>query len=342
VSICGEKEIWYAHMNPFSYSRVADPGEAVNAIAAKPKGKFLGGGTNLIDLMKMGVETPNELIDINRLPLAQIEELPGGKGVRIGAMVRNSELAEHQLIKTRYPVLSEALLSGASPQLRNMATVGGNLLQRTRCYYFYDPAFPSCNKRNPGSGCGAIEGYNRIHAILGQSEQCIATHPSDMCVALAALVRVRGPNSEREIKFDDFHRLPGNTPEHDTNLAPDELIIAIDLPPIPFATRSHYLKLRDRASYAFALVSVAAALDLDSSKKINAARVALGGVAHKPWRAHKVESEITGKSADEKTFRAAAEAELASAKAYKYNSFKIEMAKRAIVRVLSVVAEMAS
>jgi xanthine dehydrogenase YagS FAD-binding subunit len=239
-------------------------------------------------------------------------------------------------------VLSEALLSGASPQLRNMATVGGNLLQRTRCYYFYDPAFPSCNKRKPGSGCGAIDGYNRIHAILGQSDQCIATHPSDMCVALAALdavVRVRGPKGEREIKFDDFHRLPGNTPERDTNLAPDELIVAVDLSPMPFATRSHYLKLRDRASYAFALVSVAAALAFDPSKKINAARVALGGVAHKPWRAHKVESEITGKSADEKTFRAAAEAELAAAKAYKYNSFKIELAKRAIVRALSMVAE---
>ena len=330
-------------MKPFTYSRASDADQAVTAIARKPQGKFLGGGTNLIDLMKMGVETPNELIDINRLPLAQIEELPGSKGVRIGAMVRNSDLAEHQLIKARYPVLSEALLSGASPQLRNMATVGGNLLQRTRCYYFYDPAFPACNKRKPGSGCGAIDGYNRIHAILGQSDQCIATHPSDMCVALAALdaiVSVRGPKGEREIKFEDFHRLPGNTPERDTNLAPDDLIIAVDLPPLPFATRSYYLKLRDRASYAFALVSVAVALDLDPNKKINAARVALGGVAHKPWRAHKVESEITGKSADEKTLRAAAEAELASAKGYKYNSFKIELAKRAIVRALSVVAEM--
>ncbi|HEX4706460.1 MAG TPA: xanthine dehydrogenase family protein subunit M [Candidatus Udaeobacter sp.] len=330
-------------MNPFKYSRATDSDQAVAAVAAKPKGKFLGGGTNLIDLMKMGVETPNELIDINRLPLAQIEDLPGGKGVRIGAMVRNSDLAEHELIRTRYPVLSEALLSGASPQLRNMATVGGNLLQRTRCYYFYDPGFPACNKRQPGSGCGATDGYNRIHAILGQNEQCIATHPSDMCVALAtldAVVRVRGPKGEREIEFEDFHRLPGNAPERDTNLAADELIIAVDLPSTPFATRSHYLKLRDRASYAFALVSVAAMLDFDSSKKIRAARVALGGVAHKPWRAHKVESEITGKNADEKTFRAAAEAELAVAKAYKYNFFKIEMAKRAVVRALSVVAEM--
>ena len=330
-------------MNPFTYSRAGDVNQAVTAIAGKPQGKFLGGGTNLIDLMKMGVETPDALIDINRLPLAQIEELPGGKGVRIGAMVRNSDLAEHDVIKSRYPVLSEALLSGASPQLRNMATVGGNLLQRTRCYYFYDPAFPACNKRKPGSGCGAIEGFNRIHAILGQSDHCIATHPSDMCVALAALdaiVRVRGPSGEREIPMADFHRLPGDTPERDTNLKPDELIVAVDLPAMPFATRSHYLKVRDRASYAFALVSVAAALDLDSNKTIKAARIALGGVAHKPWRAEKVEKELAGKKVDEKTFRAAAEAELAAAKGYKHNSFKIELAKRAIVRALSTVAAM--
>jgi xanthine dehydrogenase YagS FAD-binding subunit len=331
-------------MNPFSYSRVNDADQALAELSGKPEGKFLGGGTNLVDLMKMGVETPTQLIDINRLPLAQIEELPGGKGVRIGAVARNSEVAEHDLIKTRYPVLSEALLAGASPQLRNMATVGGNLLQRTRCYYFYDPAFPQCNKRNPGSGCGALDGFNRIHAILGQSEQCIATHPSDMCVAMAALeavVRVRGPKGEREIKFEDFHRLPGNTPERDTNLAADELIIAVDLPGTPFAERSHYLKVRDRASYAFALVSVAAALDLDSSKKIKAVRLALGGVAHKPWRAYKAEKDLVGKNADEKTFRAAAEAELAAAKGYKYNSFKIELAKRAIVRALTNVTAIA-
>ncbi|HSS16581.1 MAG TPA: xanthine dehydrogenase family protein subunit M [Candidatus Dormibacteraeota bacterium] len=331
-------------MNPFTYLRAADADQAVTAIFSKPQGKFLGGGTNLIDLMKMGVETPNGLVDINRLPFGQIEELPD-KGLRIGALARNSDVAEHELIKTRYPVLSEALLSGASPQLRNMATVGGNLLQRTRCYYFYDPAFPACNKRKPGSGCGALDGYNRIHAILGQSEQCIATHPSDMCVALAALdaiVRVRGPKGEREIKFGDFHRLPGNTPERDTNLALGELIIAVDLPAMSFAARSHYLKVRDRASYAFALVSVAAALDLDPNKKINAVRVALGGVAHKPWRANAAEKELIGKTADEKTFRAAAEAELAAAKGYKYNAFKIELAKRAIVRGLGTVAEMSS
>jgi xanthine dehydrogenase YagS FAD-binding subunit len=328
-------------MNPFTYSRATDPTQAVAEISGKVQGKFLGGGTNLIDLMKMGVETPTQLIDINRLPLAQIEELPGGKGIRIGALARNSDVAEHSLIKQRCPVLSEALLSGASPQLRNMATVGGNLLQRTRCYYFYDPAFPACNKRKPGSGCGAIEGFNRIHAVLGQSDHCIATHPSDMCVALAtldAIVRVRGPNGEREIPMTDFHRLPGNTPERDTNLKPDELIVAVDLPAMPFAKRSHYLKVRDRASYAFALVSVAAALDLDANKTVKAARVALGGVAHKPWRAEKVEKELAGKKADEKTFRAAAEAELAAAKGYKNNSFKIELAKRAIVRALSTVA----
>jgi xanthine dehydrogenase YagS FAD-binding subunit len=328
-------------VNPFTYSRVVDPSEAVSGIAAKPSAKFLGGGTNLIDLMKMSVETPDTLLDINRLPLAQIEELPGGKGVRIGAMVRNSDLAEHALIKSRYPVLSEALLSGASPQLRNMATVGGNLLQRTRCYYFYDPAFPACNKRHPGSGCGAIDGYNRIHAILGQSDQCIATHPSDMCVALAALdavLRTRGPKGEREIPFADFHRLPGDTPNVDTNLPGDELITAVDLPAIPFVTRSRYLKVRDRASYAFALVSVAAAIDVDSNNKIKAARIALGGVAHKPWRASKAETELIGKNPNEETFRAAADAELAAAKGYKHNSFKIELAKRAIVRALSTVA----
>jgi xanthine dehydrogenase YagS FAD-binding subunit len=331
-------------VNPFSYSRVNDAGAAVAAIAAKPQTKFLGGGTNLIDLMKMGVETPAQLVDINRLPLTQIEELPDGKGVRIGALARNSDVAEHALIKERYPVLSQALLAGASPQLRNMATVGGNLMQRTRCYYFYDPAFPQCNKRNPGSGCGALNGYNRIHAILGQSEQCIATNPGDMSVALAALeavVRVQGPKGERQIPFADFHRLPGSTPNVDTNLQADELIVAVDLPAVPFATRSHYLKMRDRASYAFAIVSVAAALEIDAGKKITAARIALGGVAHKPWRAHKAEEQLAGKIADEKTFRAAAEAELAAAKGYAHNSFKIELAKRTIVRALTTVAGMA-
>src|SRR3954465_14577646 len=328
-------------MNPFFYSRANDAAGAVSAIAAKPRTKFLGGGTNLIDLMKMGVETPAQLVDINRLPMAQIEGLPDGKGVRIGALVRNSDLAEHALIRERYPVLSQALLAGASPQLRNMATVGGNLMQRTRCYYFYDPAFPQCNKRNPGSGCGALKGYNRIHAILGQSDQCIATNPSDMNVALAALdavVRVQGPKGEREIPIAQFHRLPASTPNIDTNLREDELITAVDLPAAPFATRSHYLKMRDRASYAFALVSVAAALELDPEKKITTVRIALGGVAHKPWRAQKAEEELLGKNADENAFRAAAEAEMAAAKGYPHNKFKIELAKRTIVRALMTVS----
>jgi xanthine dehydrogenase YagS FAD-binding subunit len=329
-------------MNPFKYTRASDPQQAVDGIAGNATAKFLGGGTNLIDLMKMGVETPAHLIDINRVGLSKIEELPDG-GVRIGALVRNSDLAEHPLITQRYPVLSQALLAGASPQLRNLATTGGNLLQRTRCYYFYDPAFPQCNKRNPGSGCGALNGFNRIHAILGQSEQCIATNPSDMNVALAALdavVQVQSPNGMRAIAFADFHRLPGETPNVDTNLRADELITSVDLPAIPFATRSHYLKVRDRASYAFALVSVAAVLDLQDGN-IKSARIALGGVAHKPWRAQKAETALAGKKADEEIFRAAAEAELAPAKAYKYNGFKIELAKRAIVRALSTVAAMA-
>src|SRR5438045_1162891 len=327
-------------MNPFVYSRAADAQQAVAGIAGQTNSKLLGGGTNLVDLMNMGVETRSQLVDINRLPLTQIEELPNGKGVRVGALVRNSDMAEHPLITSRYPVLSQAVLAGASPQLRNLATTGGNLLQRTRCYYFYDPAFPACNKRKPGSGCGALEGFNRIHAILGQSDQCIATHPSDMCVAMAvldAVLRVQGPKREREIAFSDFHRLPGNTPDRDTNLARDELIIAVDLPAISFTTRSHYLKLRDRASYAFALVSVAALLDLHGGQ-IRSARIALGGVAHKPWRALTAEKQLAGKRPDQQVFRSAAEAELADAKGYKYNSFKIEMAKRAIVRALTTVA----
>ncbi len=329
-------------MNPFIYTRAADAQGAINDLAAHPQAKFLGGGTNLVDLMKMGVEQPVQLVDINRLPLTKVEELPNNGGVRIGALVRNSDLAENDRIKSRYPLLSEALLSGASPQLRNLATTGGNLLQRTRCYYFYDPAFPMCNKRAPGSGCGALEGYNRMHAILGQSDQCIATHPSDMCVALAALeaiVRVQGPQGERTIAFEEFHRLPGDSPNVETSLQPNELITAVDLPPLPFTQRSHYLKVRDRASYAFALVSVAAALDMDGGT-IKTARLALGGVAHKPWRAQKAEQALAGKPPNEQSFRAAAEAELADAKGYKYNSFKIELAKRAIVQALSTVAKM--
>lgn len=330
-------------MTPFTYSRAQDEQAALNGIATNEKAKFLGGGTNLVDLMKMGVERPEALIDINRIPLTRVEELPDNGGVRVGALVRNSDLAAHPLIVRRYPVLSEALLSGASPQLRNLATTGGNLLQRTRCYYFYDPAFPMCNKRAPGSGCGALEGYNRIHAILGQSDKCIAVHPSDMCVALAILdatVRVQGPKGARTIPFEDFHRSPGDTPQIETNLQPNELITAVDLGALPFAKRSHYLKVRDRASYAFALVSVAAALEIEGGK-IKNVRLALGGVALKPWRAHKAEEALSGQSPNDEDFRAAAEAELAAAKGYKYNSFKIELARRALMQALGVVAKMA-
>jgi xanthine dehydrogenase YagS FAD-binding subunit len=289
----------------------------------------------------MGVEQPVQLVDINRLPLTQVEELPGGAGVRVGGLARNSDVAEHPLIVQRYPVLSQALLAGASPQLRNMATTGGNLLQRTRCYYFYDPAFAMCNKRNPGSGCGALKGFNRIHAILGQSDQCIATNPSDMSVALAALdavVRVQGLNGERAIPIAEFHRLPGNTPNLDTNLRADELITAVDLPALSPTTRSSYLKMRDRASYAFALVSVAAVLDVGADGMITAARIALGGVAHKPWRAPEAEKMLVGQKAEDEVFRAAAEKALMGAKAYKHNAYKIKLAKRSVVRALATTA----
>ena len=325
-------------MHPFTYTRATDPEAVPGELAKQPHTKILGGGTNLLDLMKMGVERPQRLVDVTRLPLAKIEELPAG-GVRIGALARNSDVAENPLVARNYPVLSQALLAGASPQLRNAATTGGNLLQRTRCYYFYDPAFPACNKRIPGSGCGALNGQNRIHAILGTSEACIATHPSDMCVAMAALdaiVQVRGPKGERSIPFKEFHRLPGEHPEHDTTLATDEMIYAVDLPDAAWAKNSYYLKVRDRASYAFALVSVAAALAVDEGK-IKTARVALGGVAHKPWRSEAAEEKLVGEPANEATFKAAAEAALKHAKGYKYNSFKIELAKRTIVRALNQV-----
>ncbi|MGI9172464.1 MAG: FAD binding domain-containing protein, partial [Chthoniobacterales bacterium] len=254
-------------MNPFTYTRATDAQQAVSAWEAKPNGKFLGGGTNLVDLMKMGVETPDQLVDISRLPLADVVEIPGG--VRIGALARNSDVAQHPLIVKGFPVLSQALLAGASPQLRNMATTGGNLLQRTRCYYFYDPVFPACNKRNPGSGCGAIKGFNRVHAILGQTEQCIATNPSDQNVALAALdaiVRVQGPGGERTIPIADFYRLPGDTPDVETNLKPGELITAVDLPAMPATARSHYLKTGEHGNDTSAHVRVGAPLAPDEKK----------------------------------------------------------------------------
>ncbi len=324
-------------MNPFTYKRATDSAEAVREVAGNNNAKFLAGGTNLIDLMKMNVQQPDELVDINRLALKKIEKI--STGLRIGALASNSEVANDQRVRENFPVLSEALLAGASPQLRNMATVGGNLLQRTRCYYFMDTAFP-CNKRVPGSGCPAIPGFNRIHAILGASDKCIATHPSDMCVALAALdavVRVEGSKGARQIPLTEFHRLAGETPQVDTNLQPDELIVAVDLPSNAFAKRSGYLKVRDRAQYAFALVSVAAALEIKNGR-IEAARLALGGVAHKPWRALDAEKVLTGAQANAQTFKAAAEAAVKGAVPQKHNAFKIEMAKRAVARILDEVA----
>lgn len=327
-------------MKPFAYTRATEERAAIQTVASNTQAKFIAGGTNLLDLMKEGVTQPSQLVDITRLPLGQIEVISGG--VRIGALAKNSDVANNPLIKERYPLLSEAFLAGASPQLRNMASVGGNLLQRTRCYYFTDTSMP-CNKREPGSGCAAIEGYNRIHAILGASEKCIATHPSDMCVALAALdatIRIQGANGIRTIPIGEFHRLPGDTPEIDTVLQQDELIVSVDLPDSPNAWRSHYLKVRDRASYAFALVSVAAALDIDNGT-IKAARIAMGGVAHKPWRSLEAEKILVGAKPNEETFKAAAEATVREAKPQKYNKFKVEMAKRAIVRALTTVGEMA-
>jgi xanthine dehydrogenase YagS FAD-binding subunit len=325
-------------MNPFTYKRATDQAEAVREVAGNRNAKFLAGGTNLIDLMKMNVQQPAELVDINRLALKKIEQTP--TGLRIGALATNSAVANDKLVRANFPALSEALLAGASPQLRNMATVGGNLLQRTRCYYFMDTAFP-CNKRVPGSGCPAIPGFNRIHAILGASDKCIATHPSDMCVALVALdavVRVEGASGARQIPMTEFHRLPGDTPEVDTNLKPDELIVAVDLPSSSFAKRSGYLKVRDRAQYAFALVSVAAALDIKNGR-IDAARLALGGVAHKPWRALEAEKVLTGAQPNTQTFKAAAAAVVKDAVPQKHNAFKIELARRAVVRILNKVAQ---
>jgi xanthine dehydrogenase YagS FAD-binding subunit len=330
-------------MKPFAYTRATDQQTAIGAVAREQTAKFIAGGTNLVDLMKEGVEQPDRLVDITRLELVRIEERPDG-ALQLGALARNADTANHPLVRQRYPLLAQALLAGASPQLRNMATNGGNLMQRTRCYYFYDVAMP-CNKRQPGSGCGALEGYNRIHAIFGASEQCIAVHPSDMCVALVALeavVQVEGPQGARSIPFADFHRLPGDTPQTDTNLRRDELIMAIDLPAAAaaFAPHSYYLKVRDRASYAFALVSVAAALELDGDT-IRQARLAMGGVAHKPWRSEEAEKILTGAQAGEETYRKAAEAALQGARGYEHNKFKIEMAKRAIVRALTTAGDRA-
>jgi xanthine dehydrogenase YagS FAD-binding subunit len=322
----------------FSYTRAGTPQDALSLITTLPNAKFLGGGTNLVDLMRENIEQPDALVDVTRLPSAGITETAAG-GVAIGAEVKNTAVANHPLIRQRYPLLSQAILFGASGQIRNMATVAGNIMQRTRCYYFYDEA-AKCNKRSPGSGCDAIGGFNRIHAILGASEHCIATHPSDMCVALAALdatVRVHGPEGERTIALNEFHRLPGDTPQIETALQPNELITSIELPSIPFAKHSQYRKVRDRASYAFALVSVAAALEIENGS-IRNVRLALGGVAPKPWRAYEAEKMLSGVEASMETFRRAADAELSHARGFQHNSFKIELAKRTIASVLSELA----
>ncbi|WP_213775035.1 xanthine dehydrogenase family protein subunit M [Bradyrhizobium sp. dw_78] len=321
-------------MNRFDYVRAESVADAVKALAAVPDARALAGGTNLVDLMKYDVAKPSRIVDINRLPLKAIEETPSG-GLRIGALVTNSDLAWDPRVVKRYALLASAILAGASPQLRNAATTGGNLLQRTRCYYFYDPS-TACNKRVPGSGCSAIGGVNRIHAILGTSDECIAVHPSDMCVALAALdavVHVEGPGGTRTIPFAEFHRLPANEPERDNTLRTGELIIAVELPAATFGPNHTYLKVRDRLSYAFALVSVAVGLKM-SGGTVEEARIALGGVAHKPWRDRAAEESLRGKHADEETFKAFADEVLQQSKGQGQNDFKVELARRTIVRAL--------
>lgn len=321
-------------MIPFSYTRATDPTTALQ-FSADGAGKYLGGGTNLVDLMRETIERPARLIDVTSLS-ETIEETPDG-GILIGGAARNTAIAEHRLIRARFPLLSRAIVAGASPQIRNMATAAGNVLQRTRCAYFYDNDAARCNKRGPGQGCDAIEGFNRYHAILGASSACVATHPSDMCVALAALdavVHLHGAEGERTVQLADFHRLPGERPDIETVMHPGELITAIELPPQPMAVNSTYRKVRDRASYAFALVSVAATIKIEAGV-VGDVRIALGGVAHKPWRALKAEAALRGQPATDASFRAAAEAELADAKPLTHNGFKVELAKRTIAAVLA-------
>jgi xanthine dehydrogenase YagS FAD-binding subunit len=327
-------------MIPFTYVRPKDTADAVALGTREPASRFLGGGTNLVDLMKMGVEHPAHLIDVTRLPLAAIERT--ADGIRIGAMTRNTEVAAHPLVVGGYPLLSQALLSGASPQIRNVATTGGNLLQRTRCFYFYDPSYKECNKRVPGSGCAALNGYNRIHAILGASERCIATYPGDMAVALTALdarVIVQGAQRERTIPINTFYRLPGETPHIENDLKAGELITAVEIPQPPANSRSQYIKVRDRNSFAFALVSVAAIVAFGENNRIADARIALGGVAHKPWRVPAAEQALHGREANEDTFRETADAIVRGAKSYRYNGFKVELARRTIVRALLAASE---
>jgi xanthine dehydrogenase YagS FAD-binding subunit len=321
-------------VKPFRYDRVGDVSGAVATLAREPAGVFLAGGTNLVDLMKLDVMTPDVLVDVRRLTSDEIQDLPDG-GLRIGAAVTNSELAADTRIRSRYPVLTQGLLAGASGQLRNLATTGGNLLQRTRCVYFYDTTTP-CNKREPGTGCSALDGCNKDHAILGASRHCVATNPSDMAVAMTALdavVLIRGPGGERQIPIAELHRLPGEEPQRDTTLEHAELITAVDLPPLGFSSNSRYRKVRERASYAFALVSVAAALQVRDGV-VHDVRIALGGVAHKPWRAHRAEDALRGRPAAEESFRAAAEAELAHAVPLRGNAYKVPLAGNVITRTL--------
>ena len=326
-------------MDNFSYARARDV-EGALRLVAQPGSQFIAGGTNLLDLMKGGVAAPSRLVDITQLGgLAQIHELADG-GVRIGALATNSDTAAHPLIRERYPLLAQALLAGASPQLRNMATVGGNLLQRTRCPYFYDTGFAACNKRRPGSGCAALEGYNRNHAVLGAGAHCIATNPSDMSVALVALdamVQLRTSRGSRTVPMSDFQRLPGDTPQLDNNLAPNEIITAVDLPANAFAAHSHYLKVRDRASYAFALVSVAAAIRFDGTV-VRDVRVVMGGVAHKPWPVAEAQNMLIGKPFDPANLKHVAEGAFRGARPYTHNGFKVELGQRAIVRALTLAA----
>lgn len=320
-------------MNQFQYVRANTAKTAIGALAKDPSATFLAGGTNLIDLMKNGVTAPQKLVDINPVPLTEIRKQ--NNSLYIGALATNSDVADHKLVLQNQPLLSMALNAGASAQLRNVATVGGNMMQRTRCFYFNNPDLP-CNKRQPGSGCGALEGYNRMHAIFGASPQCVAVHPSDMAIALAALdttVLVSGPKGERRILFTDFHRLPGDHPEKDNNLMKGELITGIEIPDNTFSKNVHYLKVRDRNSYAFALVSVAAALDIKNNT-IKEARLAMGGVAHKPWRLTEAEKSLIGKPATEATFKQAAAIAMQGAKGLKFNSFKLKMAPNTMIQAL--------
>jgi xanthine dehydrogenase YagS FAD-binding subunit len=320
-------------MTPFTFARAADAADAVR-LAAVPDASYLGGGTNLVDLMRETLARPAALVDVTGLARG-IEERPDGS-LLIGAAAKNTAVAEHRAVRERYPLLSRAIVAGASAQIRNMATVGGNILQRTRCTYFYDDDGARCNKRVPGQGCDAVDGFNRNHAILGASDACVATHPSDMCVALAALdavVHLQGAQGRRTLALTELHRLPEDRPELDTLLAPGELITAIELPALPSNARSAYRKVRDRSSYAFALVSVAAALDIDQGV-VRDVRLALGGVAHKPWRARVAEDALKGRPATPDNFRAAAAAELAAATPLRDNAFKIALAQRTIVAVL--------